>query len=63
MKSRINAIALSLVAVASLAACGGGGGGVEGTSDSGLTSSVIPPISTGPKSRTVMQPWPDAALG
>jgi wobble nucleotide-excising tRNase len=24
---------------------------------------VIPPISTGPKSRTVMQPWPDAALG
>ena len=26
-------------------------------------SLVIPPISTGPKSRTVMQPWPDAALG
>jgi hypothetical protein len=24
---------------------------------------VIPPISTGPRSRTVMQPWPDAALG
>jgi hypothetical protein len=24
---------------------------------------VIPPISTEPKSRTVMQPWPDAALG
>ncbi len=24
---------------------------------------VIPPISTGPKSRTVTQPWPDAALG
>ncbi len=24
---------------------------------------VIPPISTGPKSRTVMQPWPSAALG
>jgi hypothetical protein len=24
---------------------------------------VIPPISTEPKSRTFMQPWPDAALG
>jgi signal transduction histidine kinase len=24
---------------------------------------VIPPISTDPKSRTVMQPWPNAALG
>jgi type IV pilus assembly protein PilA len=24
---------------------------------------VIPPISIEPKSRTVMQPWPDAALG
>jgi hypothetical protein len=27
-----------------------------------VTAEVIPPISTGPKSRTVMQPWPDAAL-
>ena len=24
---------------------------------------VIPPISTDLRSRTVMQPWPDAALG
>ena len=24
---------------------------------------VIPPFSTGLKSRTVMQPWPNAALG
>ena len=24
---------------------------------------VIPPCSTGPKSRPVMQPWPNAALG
>jgi len=24
---------------------------------------VIPPFSTGPKSRTVMQPWPNAASG
>jgi hypothetical protein len=24
---------------------------------------VIPPFSTGPKSRTVMQPWPNAAWG
>ena len=24
---------------------------------------VIPPISTDPKSRTVMQPWPNAASG
>ena len=29
----------------------------------GKTGGVIPPISTGPKSRTVMQPWPNAALG
>lgn len=29
----------------------------------GISSGVIPPISTEPKSRTVMQPWPDAALG
>ena len=29
----------------------------------GLFASVIPPISTAPKSRTVMQPWPNAALG
>ncbi|MEA3393704.1 MAG: PAS domain-containing protein [Pseudomonadota bacterium] len=29
----------------------------------GVAIRVIPPIFTGPKSRTVMQPWPDAALG
>ncbi|MDT7520080.1 hypothetical protein RAE19_15410 [Rhodoferax sp. TBRC 17660] len=28
-----------------------------------VAPTVIPPISTGPKSRTVMQPWPSAALG